>query len=34
MAQLFEAAMVVSFGISWPTSIQKSYTSRTAKGKS
>lgn len=26
--------MVVSFGISWPSSIIKSYTSRTAKGKS
>lgn len=34
MAQLLEAAMVISFGISWPTSILKSYTSRTAKGKS
>lgn len=26
--------MVVSFGISWPASIVKSYKSRTAKGKS
>jgi uncharacterized membrane protein YczE len=26
--------MVISFGISWPVSIIKSYTSRTAKGKS
>ena len=34
MAELFEALMVKSFGISWPTSILKSYTSRTAKGKS
>ncbi len=34
MAELFEALMVISFGISWPTSILKSYTSRTAKGKS
>jgi hypothetical protein len=34
MSQLFEAAMVLSFGISWPASIAKSYTSRTAKGKS
>jgi hypothetical protein len=34
MSQIFEAIMVVSFGISWPTSIIKSYTSRTAKGKS
>jgi hypothetical protein len=34
MAQIFEAIMVVSFGISWPSAIIKSYTSRTAKGKS
>lgn len=34
MAQLMEVAMVVCFGISWPTSIIKSYTSRTSKGKS
>ncbi len=34
MAELFEALMVIGFGISWPTSILKSYTSRTAKGKS
>lgn len=34
ISQLFEAAMVISFGISWPASIVKSYTSRTAKGKS
>ncbi len=34
MAQLMEAAMVICFGISWPISIIKSYTSRTAKGKS
>ncbi len=34
MAQLMEAAMVVCFGISWPVSIHKSYTSRTSKGKS
>ena len=34
MAELFEAFMVISFGISWPTSIIKSYTSGTAKGKS
>ncbi len=26
--------MVISFGISWPASILKSYRSRTAKGKS
>lgn len=34
ISQLFEAAMVLCFGISWPASIAKSYTSRTAKGKS
>jgi hypothetical protein len=34
MSQIFEAIMVISFGISWPTSILKSYTSRTTKGKS
>ncbi|MBP1757098.1 MAG: hypothetical protein H6Q59_3496 [Firmicutes bacterium] len=34
MSELFEAFMVVCFGISWPVSIYKSYTSRTAKGKS
>lgn len=34
MAQILEALMVIFFGISWPTSIMKSYTSRTAKGKS
>ena len=26
--------MIVCFGLSWPVSIYKSYTSRTAKGKS
>lgn len=34
MPQLFEAIMVLCFGISWPLSILKSYQSRTAKGKS
>ena len=34
MSQVLEAFMVISFGISWPTAIVKSYTSRTAKGKS
>jgi lipopolysaccharide export LptBFGC system permease protein LptF len=33
-SQLFETAMVISFGISWPLSIIKSYKSRTTKGKS
>lgn len=34
MAHIFETAMLISFGISWPTSILKSYTCRTATGKS
>ncbi len=34
MNQFFEAAMVICFGASWPLSIYKSYTSRSAKGKS
>lgn len=34
MSHIFETFMLISFGISWPTSIYKSYTSRTAKGKS
>lgn len=33
-ASILEALMVVSFGISWPLSIIRSYKSRTAKGKS
>ena len=31
---IFEALMLVCFGLSWPTSIAKSLKSRTAKGKS
>lgn len=34
MNEILEALMVLSFGISWPASIVKSYTCRTAKGKS
>ena len=34
MPELLEAMMVISFGVSWPASILKSYRSRTAKGKS
>ncbi len=34
MSQIFEALMVICFGLSWPLSIMKSYRSRTAKGKS
>ncbi len=34
LSPILETFMVVSFGISWPLSIIKSYRSRTAKGKS
>ncbi|NLO37919.1 MAG: hypothetical protein GX115_00310 [Ruminiclostridium sp.] len=34
MAEVFEAAMVICFGISWPVSILKSFRSGTNKGKS
>lgn len=34
MAELFEVLMVVSFGLSWPLSILKSYRAKTTKGKS
>lgn len=34
MSQLLETFMIISFGISWPMSIAKSYKSRTNKGKS
>lgn len=34
MSQLFESMMVISFGISWPLSIRKSFISKTTKGKS
>ena len=34
MSEILEALMVISFGISWPTSIVKSLKARTAKGKS
>ena len=32
--ELFEAFMVISFGVSWPVSIVKSYKSKTVGGKS
>ena len=31
---IFEAGMLISFGLAWPTSILKSLRSRSAKGKS
>ena len=34
MAEILEAMMVVSFGLSWPLSIMKSYRARSTKGKS
>lgn len=34
MINLLEALMIICFGLSWPLSIYKSYTSRTAEGKS
>ena len=34
MAELLEIAMIVSFGISWPMNVIKSYKARTTKGKS
>ena len=34
MAEILEIIMIVSFGISWPMNVIKSYKARTAKGKS
>ncbi len=34
LAELFEVAMVLSFGAAWPASILKSIRTRTARGKS
>ncbi len=34
MGEIFEAIMVICFGLSWPLSVYKSWKSRTAKGKS
>lgn len=34
MGEIFEAIMVICFGLSWPMSVYKSWKSRTAKGKS
>lgn len=34
MAELFEIAMIVSFGASWPINVVKSYKARNTKGKS
>lgn len=34
MAEFLEIMMIVSFGISWPVNVAKSYKARTTKGKS
>ena len=34
MAEILEVVMIVSFGISWPINVFKSYKARTTKGKS
>jgi len=34
VAEIFEALMIISFGVSWPINVIKGYRSRTAKGKS
>ncbi len=34
MVQLFECVMLMCFGISWPVSVYKSYTSHSTQGKS
>jgi len=34
MPELFEAVMIVCFGLSWPLSVWKSWRSRTVRGKS
>ena len=34
MGEIFEAAMVICFGLSWPLSVHKSWKSKTTKGKS
>lgn len=34
MSELLEIIMIVSFGLSWPANVMKSYRARTTKGKS
>ena len=34
MAEILEITMIVSFGVSWPLNVIKSYKARTTKGKS
>ena len=34
IAEILEIIMVISFGLSWPLNVMKSYKARTTKGKS
>ena len=34
LSEIFEIAMIVSFGFSWPAAVIKSYKARSTKGKS
>lgn len=34
MSELLEAVMIISFGLSWPINVVKSYKARTCRGKS
>ena len=34
MSEILETIMIVSFGLSWPLNVIKSYRTRTTKGKS
>ena len=34
MAEILEIIMIVSFGVSWPANVMKSWKARTTKGKS
>lgn len=34
MAEIFEVGMIISFGVSWPLNVIKSYKARTTRGKS
>lgn len=34
MAEILEVVMIISFGISWPMNVMKSWKARSAKGKS
>ncbi|MFA6948449.1 MAG: hypothetical protein WCQ72_05665 [Eubacteriales bacterium] len=34
LAEIFETIMIISFGVSWPLAIIRSYRSRSTKGKS